>query len=87
MTFTESVSSDPDSFGTGAKLKETFDKLMQEAKQHLQATHMEKSRVSIMQLHIKVLVCVCVCVCVYELLHVHNLLTCCLLPYRQWRQW
>ncbi|XP_065907778.1 protein mono-ADP-ribosyltransferase PARP4-like isoform X3 [Dysidea avara] len=44
MTFTESVSSDPDSFGTGAKLKETFDKLMQEAKQHLQATHMEKSR-------------------------------------------
>ncbi|XP_065907785.1 protein mono-ADP-ribosyltransferase PARP4-like isoform X2 [Dysidea avara] len=44
MAFTESVSSDPDSFGTGAKLKETFDKLMQEAKQRLPATHQEKSR-------------------------------------------
>ena len=47
IAFTESVSSDPDSFGTGANLKETFDKLMQDAKQHLLATHKEKSRVSL----------------------------------------
>ena len=46
IAFTESVSSDPDSFGTGAKLKDTFDKLMQEAKQRLPVTHPEKSRVS-----------------------------------------
>ncbi|XP_065907786.1 protein mono-ADP-ribosyltransferase PARP4-like [Dysidea avara] len=44
IAFTESVSSDPDSFGTGAKLKETFDKLMQEAKECLPATHQQKSR-------------------------------------------
>jgi len=57
MVFTESVSSDPDSFGTGAKLKETFDELMQEAKECLPASHQQKSRVGVyVQLRITLLI-------------------------------